>query len=138
MVIIKAVNHLTKSLIGYEEAKVQHWDPIVVNLLLRKLDNETKSRWNHERPQRQIAKLQPLIQFLENRAESMEAGVTAASVISRPTQVSSRQNKQRTTQPSEQGAFGGLDQRNRKREVKCCIVELNISCSVVQRSENCH
>lgn len=120
MVIINAVNHLTKSLIRYEEVMVQHWDPIIVNLLLRKLDNETKSRWNHERPQRQVAKLQPLMQFLENRAESMEGGVTTASSKPRPMQPSNRQNEPPQAQ-GEQGAVGGSDRRQYKREVKCCM-----------------
>lgn len=41
MIIINAINHLTKSLIRYEEVKVEGWDPILVNLLMRKLDTET-------------------------------------------------------------------------------------------------
>lgn len=85
MVIINATNHLTKSLVRYDEVKVQHWDPIIVNILMRKLDKETQAKWSHERPEREVARLQPLMQFLENRAESMEGGVTVASA--QPTQL---------------------------------------------------
>lgn len=120
MVIINAVNHLTKSLVRYE-VHVEHWDPIIVNLLLRKLDKETQARWSHERPQRKIAELKPLMDFLENRAESMEGGVTVPSTVARPGQSSNRQNEQRLNQPNEQGAVGGTDQRNRAREVKCSM-----------------
>lgn len=120
MVIINAVNHLTKSLVRYDEVHVEHWDPIIVNLLIRKLDKETYSRWSHERPQREVAKLEPLMDFLENRAESMDGGVTTAQPIPRTNQQSNRQADTRQAQPNEQGAVCGAE-RNRVREVKCGI-----------------
>lgn len=49
LVIINAVNHLSKSLVRYDEVYVEHWDPIIVHLILRKLDKETHSRWSEPR-----------------------------------------------------------------------------------------
>lgn len=76
MIIINAVNQMTKSLVRYEEMKVESWNPIVVNLLMRKLDTETVTRWKHERPQREVPKLANILQFLENSAESMDGDCT--------------------------------------------------------------
>lgn len=67
--LINGVNHLTASLRKYPELNVDSWDPIIVNILMRKLDKETISLWRHERPQKQIAKLQPLLDFLNRRAD---------------------------------------------------------------------
>lgn len=89
MVVINAINHLTKALVRYEEVKVDGWDPILVNLTLRKIDTETLSRWQHERPQRDIAKLTPLMAFLTNRAESMTGGVTSAGSTAASTSTAS-------------------------------------------------
>lgn len=123
MVIINATNHLTKSLVRYDEVKVQHWDPIIVNILMRKLDRETQAKWSHERPQREVARLQPLMQFLENRAESMEGGVTVVSAqpTSRPAEP--RQQEQRHVQQGDdsRGAVGGEPYRGRPRVVKCLL-----------------
>lgn len=51
MVVVNEVNNLTGSLARYDEVGVQHWDAILVNLVLRKIDENAI--------------------FLENRAQSM-------------------------------------------------------------------
>lgn len=68
--LINSTNHLVASLPKYDIA-VNHWDPIVVQILTRKLDNETINAWNYERPQREIPRLAPLLDFLHRRADSL-------------------------------------------------------------------
>lgn len=72
--LINSTNHLVASLPKYDIA-VGHWDPIVVQILIRKLDNETVNAWNYERPQREIPKLAPLLEFLFRRADSLPEGM---------------------------------------------------------------
>lgn len=120
MIIINTINHLTKSLLRYEETKVQHWDPIIMSIALRKLDGETLGLWKRERPQRDIPKLAPFMQFLDNRAESMEGGVTTTQ---------STQNQQSQNQPQppsgagQTPASGGGNQLRSqiRRPVKCMM-----------------
>lgn len=57
---------------SFPEVNVNAWDAIIVNLLLRKLDKETLEAWTNERPQREIATLKPLLEFLTQPADGKE------------------------------------------------------------------
>lgn len=65
-------NNLINSLPKYK-IEVQHWDPILVPLLIRKMDGESIRLWSLERDQKKIAELQPLLDFIQKRADGMEA-----------------------------------------------------------------
>lgn len=78
MNVVNAVHNMTKTLVRFPEAGVQHWDAIIVPVLLRKLDDKTVELWSQERPQREVSKLPPIMKFLENRAESLNNNAAAA------------------------------------------------------------
>lgn len=67
-----AITSTTTSLARYESLNIASWDAIFVNLALRKLDRESLSLWQHERPQKEIPKLQPLLDFLNKRADGRQ------------------------------------------------------------------
>lgn len=70
--LINRTNNLIQSLPKYG-IEVQHWDPILVPLLIRKLDGESIRLWSLERDQRTIASIQPLLEFIRKRADGMDA-----------------------------------------------------------------
>lgn len=45
--------------------------PILVPIIIRKLDESSLSTWKYERPQREVAQLQPLLDFMNHRADSL-------------------------------------------------------------------
>lgn len=78
MILVNAVNHLTKSLPRFN-VHVEHWDPILVPLIVRKMDDESVRHWKYERPQREVSTLPPLMHFLERRADSMDGEAQSSS-----------------------------------------------------------
>lgn len=76
MIVVNEINNLIGSLSRYDEVGVQHWDPILANLLLRKIDEETLGRWKHERPPRDVAALAdrwsqpPQVKAIDNQKTS--------------------------------------------------------------------
>lgn len=69
--LINNTNNLLNSLPTYG-IQVQHWDPILVPLLLRKLDGESIRLWSLERDQKKIAEIKPLLEFIRKRADGMD------------------------------------------------------------------
>lgn len=69
--LINKTNNMMQSLPKYGIG-VKHWDPIVVPLLVRKMDGESIRLWSLERDQKKIAELKPLLEFIRNRAEGMD------------------------------------------------------------------
>lgn len=123
IIVVNGINNVTGSLSRYD---VQHWDAILVNLALRKIDEETLDRWKHERPSREIAKLGPLIAFLENRAESMRNAPTqtarGGSASNSTTNSAPQRNNQTRSVVANQsaGAAGGQPSKQYpKRPVIC-------------------
>lgn len=76
MAIINGVNHLLASMPKYG-VDTKHWDVLLVQLIKRKLDNETVRRWTYERPMRDIPKLAPFLDYLRKISESIESKPTA-------------------------------------------------------------
>lgn len=70
--LISQTNNLLNSLPTYG-IHVQHWDPILVPLLLRKLDGESIRLWSLESDQRKIAQIKPLLAFIRKRADGMDS-----------------------------------------------------------------
>lgn len=70
--LINKTNHLVQSLPRFG-VQVQHWDPIIVPLLVRKMDGESIRMWSLERHPKEIAKLAPLLEFIRKRADGMDA-----------------------------------------------------------------
>ena len=73
--LINQTNNLLNSLPTYG-IHVQHWDPILVPLLLRKLDGESIRLWSLERDQKKIAEIEPLLAFIRKRADGMDSEFT--------------------------------------------------------------
>lgn len=98
--------------------QVQHWYPIIVPLLIRKLDGESIRLWTLERNQREIAKLQPLLDFICKRADGMDAefalGVGKASHCYTSTQNVSHQ---RPSIISNRENFRGPAESNRTQTI---------------------
>lgn len=68
--ITTATNRMIESLKRYNIG-TEHWDPLVVAIIERKLDKRTMDSWIMKRPQRAIAKLKPLIDFLVRIADGL-------------------------------------------------------------------
>lgn len=105
--VIKTI-HLKQSLPKYGIA-VDSWDPILVPLLVRKLDGESIRLWSLERNQRQIAKLQPLLVFIKKRADSLDADFVATFDNSCHAYASSRQQQSQSSFVSKRAHFRGAD-----------------------------
>lgn len=73
MQLVTKTKHLTMSLPKYD-VNVSSWDAILVVILLRKLDNKTKTLWIRDRTQKQIPELAKLLEFITVRANSLEPG----------------------------------------------------------------
>lgn len=53
-----------------------HWGVCIVPILMRKLDNASKSDWSMKRPQRVKPEIEPLLQFIARRAEGIDQSFT--------------------------------------------------------------
>lgn len=69
---INRTNNLIQSLPKHG-VDVHHWGPILVPLLIRKLDGESIRLWSLERNQREVARIEPLLDFIRKRADGMDA-----------------------------------------------------------------
>lgn len=69
--MLNKTNNLLYSLPKYN-VKVEHWDPILVSLIVRKLDKASRKDWAEKRDQRAVAKLKPLLDFIRIRADSAD------------------------------------------------------------------
>lgn len=69
--LVNSTNSLIQSLPKYNVG-VQHWGPILVPLLVRKLDNVSVTQWAIKRDQKKVAELEPLLAFIRERAEAMD------------------------------------------------------------------
>lgn len=78
--LVNTTNNLMQSLPKYK-VNVDHWGPILVPLLVRKLDSESASEWAKKRDQKEIAKLEPLLTFIRNRADSLDAESTSSCSV---------------------------------------------------------
>lgn len=48
---------------------ITNWDPLIVHIVERKMDDQTFAKWNDARAPREIARLQPLIDFLTEKID---------------------------------------------------------------------
>lgn len=71
MNLVNKTNTLVQSLSQYN-IDATAWGPMLVPIIRRKLDIETRRAWRLSKPPKQIAKLQPLLDFIRHRANSME------------------------------------------------------------------
>lgn len=92
--LLNAINHLTASLQQYPDLNVSSWDALIVNLAVRKLDDETLSFWRHARPKRQIPTLKPLLDFLNQRADGNDRSTGSSA------------NRQSNVRQQAEGAVG--------------------------------
>lgn len=69
--LVNNTNNLMQSLPKYK-VNVEHWGPILVPLLVRKLDSQSASEWARKRNQKKIAELEPLLTFIRDRADSLD------------------------------------------------------------------
>lgn len=88
MELVVTTNRMMESLRQYD-IRTQHWDPLVVATIEKKLDKQTLDLWIMERPQKVIAKLKPLIEFIMKRADGMGCR-TETSYASRSAQSDSQ------------------------------------------------
>lgn len=63
---------------------VKHWDPMVLVILVEKIDSSTEAKWLDQIKKRENVKLSEFLEFLENQAA--EAVVISANKIARPQQ----------------------------------------------------
>lgn len=69
--VINATNVLLSMLPQYK-IEVRFWDPILVSLIIRKLDGASRREWVVKRHQRAVPKLKPLLDFLRQRADAID------------------------------------------------------------------
>lgn len=63
---------------------VKHWDPMILVILVEKIDPITEAKWLDQIKRRDNVKLSEFLEFLENQAA--EAAVISANKIARPQQ----------------------------------------------------
>lgn len=107
--LLSKTNNLLHSLPKYN-VMVEHWDPILVPLLVRKLDKASRKDWAERRDQRVIAKLKPLLNFIRTRADSADAVITGAFYSESKDVNHNQRNESYQNKPvTSNGHFRGAD-----------------------------
>lgn len=98
--MVNAVNNLLQSMPKFE-VDVEQWGPILVPIICKKMDKDTLEAWRIARPQKDVPKCKPLIEFLLTRANSVEG---QSSYKEQHNQAST--NQQRDQPPSKKRQQG--------------------------------
>lgn len=119
--VINNTNHVLGSLPKYE-IDVSSWDAIVVPIITRKLDQSTTRQWQFERPQRDLAKIGELLEFLQRRADSLTmANNEQRSGQANTATVAQRTTPQRSEQPNRQRKPPSCPCCNQEHQLFNCI-----------------
>lgn len=78
MNLVNRTHTMVQSLSQYG-IDAEAWGPILVPIIRRKLDGETQRAWRQNKPPKEIARLQTLLDFIRHRANSMDEDNTCHS-----------------------------------------------------------
>ncbi|XP_036322214.1 uncharacterized protein LOC118736233 [Rhagoletis pomonella] len=100
---------------------VKHWDDLVIELVLSKLDNTTLEKWNDESPTDLLPTLDELFKFLEERCNHLEerSSVQRTKLPSQPSEsLGKAPPKNRSTQP--RASFVATENLKPQRDCTFC------------------
>lgn len=141
MSLIMKTNQLVESLREFG-IRTEHWDPILVTILVRKLDAESRSIWAMRRPQKVVSQMGPLKDFILRRADGVDDQIRADRSVR---QFDSQQYTRPTNQASSSApstsrdTAASLESRKRKPDTKlphCKLCNSNhqlFSCSIFKK-----
>lgn len=119
--LLEMVDHFKSHLRSLESIgrPVNHWDDLIIYIMVSKLDLETKSRWYDEAPGGRLSNLDDLYNFLNIRSRKLESQPKLSAPPS-----SSSSNKSNSKGPSRQS----------KTSTSLNITKPNYHCNYCKRS----
>lgn len=95
--LLVSTRHLVRTLLGFG-VDTSRCEAILVFVLFRKLDRDSQATWSRERPPKLVARLEPFLAFLEQRADGFAGDTSLPVTVVTP----STSSGQRANQPNAQ------------------------------------
>lgn len=70
--LVNTTNNLFQSLPSHQVI-FDHWGPILMPLVVQKLDSESMAEWAKRGDHKKVAEIEPLLAFIRDRADSLNA-----------------------------------------------------------------